>query len=221
MSIHFRDRRDAGLQLAAALAHYRGDPDVIVLALPRGGVPVGYEVAMNLRAPLDVFLVRKLGTPWQPELAMGAIASGGVEVINEDVVRAMRIAPCAIEAAAARERLELERREREYRAGRPALNVRSRTAILVDDGIATGSSMRAAIAALRRSGAARIVVAVPVASPRTCAELESLVDEVVCLHAPQSFEAVGEYYDDFQQTTDAEVREYLAKQGTPDLWEAG
>ena len=182
---------------------------------------MGYEVARNLHAPLDVFLVRKLGTPWQPELAMGAIASGGVQVVNEDVVRAMRIPTWAIEATAARERLELERREREYRDGRPALNVRSRTAILVDDGIATGSTMRAAIAALRLLAAARIVVAVPVASPRTCAELETLVDEVVCLHAPPTFQAVGEYYDDFGQTSDAEVRFYLSKQGAPDLTEAG
>lgn len=182
---------------------------------------MGYEVARNLHAPLDVFLVRKLGTPWQPELAMGAIASGGVQVINEDLVRALRIPLWAIEAAAARERLELERREREYRDGRPALNVRSRTAILVDDGIATGSTMRAAIAALRLLAAARIVVAVPVASPRTCAELETLVDEVVCLQAPPNFQAVGEYYDDFEQTTDAQVRSYLATQGAPDLTEAG
>lgn len=212
MAVRFLDRREAGLQLADALAHYSGDPQAIVLALPRGGVPVGYEVAGKLRVPLDVFVVRKLGTPWQPELAMGAIASGGVEVINEDVVRVLRISPSQVEAAVARETLELERRERQYRGGQEPLAVRGRTAILVDDGIATGSTMRAAIAALRRAEVARIVVAVPVASPRTCAELEEIVDEVVCLHSPASFEAVGEFYHDFSQTTDAEVRAYLVTQ---------
>jgi putative phosphoribosyl transferase len=212
MAVRFLDRREAGLQLAEALAHYSHDSNAIVLALPRGGVPVGYEVARQLHVPLDVFVVRKLGTPWQPELAMGAIASGGIEVINEDVVRALRISPSQVEAAVVRETLELERRERHYRGEREPTAVRDRTAILVDDGIATGSTMRAAIAALRRLGAARIVVAVPVASPRTCAELEEIVDEMVCLHAPASFEAVGAFYYDFSQTTDAEVRACLVTQ---------
>lgn len=211
MAPRFHDRGDAGAQLAAALAHYGVRRDVAVLALPRGGVPVAYEVARALHAPLDVFVVRKLGVPWQEELAMGAIASGGVQVVNEAVVRALGISRGQIEAAAADERIELERREREYRDGREPLPVRDRVVILVDDGIATGSTMRAAIAALRHLDAARIVVAAPVASPRTCEEMESIVDEIVCLHAPDGFEAVGEYYEDFSQTSDEEVRAFLRR----------
>ncbi len=205
----FLDRRDAGRRLAERLEAYRARPDVIVLALPRGGVPVAYEVARALGAPLDVFVVRKLGTPGQEELAMGAIASGGVLVLNEDVVRALRIARYVVEEAEAVERVELERREREFRGGRPPIAVKDRTVILIDDGIATGATVRAAIAALRRLDVARIVVAAPVASPQTCAHLERLVDEMVCLLTPSTFQAVGEYYEDFAQTTDAEVRELV------------
>jgi predicted phosphoribosyltransferase len=207
----FVDRADGGRQLAKALRHHAGRQDTIVLALPRGGVPVGYEVAHRLDLPLDVFLVRKLGVPGREELAMGAIASGDVLVLNPDVVVSLRIPAHVIDAAAARERPELERREREYRDARPALDVRGRTVILVDDGLATGSSMRAAVAAVRRQGAGRIVVAVPVASPEACAEFRLEVDEFVCLLAPEWFAAVGEWYEDFSQTTDEEVRELLAR----------
>lgn len=209
MALLFLDRRDAGRQLAARLMHYRGHPDAIVLALPRGGAPVGFEIARVLELPLDVFLVRKLGAPWQEELAMGAIASGGVRVLNESVVRELRIPPSEIEAVAAREGLELERREHEYRGAQPPLAMSGRTAILVDDGVATGASMRVAIAALRLRGAGIIVAAVPVAAPRTSAELAGQVDEMVCLKTPRGFEAVGEWYQDFAQTSDAEVRNLL------------
>ena len=202
----FLDRRDAGERLARRLNAYRARADVIVLALPRGGVPVAYEVARALSAPLDVFVVRKLGVPGQEELAMGAIASSGVLVLNDEVLRALHIPQFLIDEAETRERIELERREREFRGGRPPISVTDRTVILVDDGIATGATMRAAIAALRRLNAARIVVAVPVAAPYTCADLEPLVEEMVCLVTPSGFQAVGEYYDDFAQTTDAEVR---------------
>jgi putative phosphoribosyl transferase len=207
----FRDRVEAGRVLASHLAHYAGRPDVLVLALPRGGVPVGYEVARALGAPLDVFLVRKLGVPGHEELAMGAIASGGVRVLNEDVVAALDIPQAAIEAAAEREAQELARREREYRDGRPAPNVRGRTVLLVDDGLATGSTMRAAVAALRRLQPAAIVVAVPTAAFETCAELRPLVEEVVCASTPHPFRAVGLWYDDFSQTSDEEVRGLLAR----------
>lgn len=205
----FLDRRDAGRRLAQRLDAYRARPDAIVLALPRGGVPVAYEVARALELPLDVFVVRKLGTPGQEELAMGAIASGGVLVLNDDVVRALRIPRFLIDEAEALERLELERREREFRGGRPPISVKDRTVILIDDGIATGATVRAAIAALRRLDAARIVLATPVASPYTCADLARQVDEVVCLLTPSSFQAVGEYYEDFAQTTDSEVRQLV------------
>jgi putative phosphoribosyl transferase len=191
------------------LRKYAGGRDVIVLALPRGGVPVGAAVAEVLRAPLDVFLVRKLGVPGHEELAMGAIASGGVQVVNRELTRNLGIPDAAIDAVAARERRELARREREYRGDRPAPDVRRRTVILTDDGLATGSTMRAAVAALRQEGAARIVVAVPVASPRACAELGDEADEIVCAETPEEFEAVGQWYEDFKQTTDDEVRELL------------
>lgn len=205
----FRDRRDAGQQLALRLDVYRERQDVVVLALPRGGVPVAHEVSRYLHAPLDVFLVRKLGVPGQEELAMGAIASGGVVVLNDDVVSSLRIPKSAIEAAEAREARELERREREFRGQRPPLSVAARTLILIDDGIATGSTMRAAILALRRLGAAPIVAAAPVGAPATCADLSRIVDDLVCPVTPPEFEAVGEYYENFSQTTDDEVRDLL------------
>lgn len=206
----YADRRDAGRYLAARLGTYANRPDVLVLGLPRGGVPVADEVAAALAAPLDVFLVRKLGVPGQEELAMGAIASGGVRVLVESVIRQLAIPPAVVEAAAEREGRELVRRERDYRGDRPEPEVAGRTVILVDDGIATGASMRAAIAALRALRPARLVVAVPVAAPETCHELAALVDEVVCALAPERFTAVGLWYEDFSPTTDDEVRTLLA-----------
>jgi predicted phosphoribosyltransferase len=202
----FRDRRDAGRVLAGQLQAYRGRDDVVVLALPRGGVPVAYEVATALGAPLDVFLVRKLGVPGHSELAMGAIASGGAVVLNDDVVRGLRISSEAIEAVADEEGRELQRREEVYRDSRPMPELAGKTAIVVDDGLATGASMRAAIQALRRLRPARIVVAVPAAPASTCQELASEVDDVVCATMPSPFFAVGAAYWDFTQTTDEEVR---------------
>jgi predicted phosphoribosyltransferase len=209
----FHDRHDAGRQLAAALGDYAGRDDLVVLALPRGGVPVAYEVAQALGAPLDVFLVRKLGVPGREELAMGAIASGGVRVLNDEAVRILHIGPDVIDAVTREELLELERRERAYRDDRPAPEVRGKTVLLIDDGLATGSSMRAAVLALRRRHPARVVVAVPVGAPDTCAELKRVADDCVCARAPEPFAAVGVWYDDFTQTTDAEVRELLARAG--------
>jgi putative phosphoribosyl transferase len=206
----FRDRADAGRQLLARLEDYRGRPDVLVLGLPRGGIPVAYEVARGLGVPLDVFLVRKLGVPGQEELAMGAIASGDVRVINRGVVDALRIPPDVLDRVAAQESRELQRRRRQYRGDRPEPDVRGRTVILVDDGLATGSTMRAAVAALRQQGPARIVVAVPVAAPSTCEELRREVDQIVCPATPEPFMAVGRFYDDFSQTTDDEVTTLLA-----------
>jgi predicted phosphoribosyltransferase len=205
----FRDRFQAGRRLAAALAPYAGRPNLLVLALPRGGVPVGYEVARALNAPLDVMLVRKLGVPGHEELAMGAIASGGIRVVSEDVVEAFSIPERVIATVAANEEEELERRERAYRDGRSPPEVRGRAVILVDDGLATGSTMRAAAAALRVQHPERLIVAVPVAPPETCASLRTEVDDVVCALAPEPFFAVGNWYDDFSQTTDQEVRELL------------
>jgi predicted phosphoribosyltransferase len=202
----FPNRRDAGRYLASKLAAYADRPNVVVLALPRGGVPVAFEVAQALHAPLDVFLVRKLGVPGHEELAMGAIASWGARVLNDDVVRALRIPRHVIEMVAARERRELDRQERKYRAGRPAPNVVGQTIILVDDGLATGSTMRAAIAALRQREPARIVVAVPVGAPETCAEFQQEADEAICAVSPEPFYAVGAWYQDFSQTTDEEVQ---------------
>jgi predicted phosphoribosyltransferase len=207
----FSDRFDAGRRLAAELLDYADRPDVLVLALPRGGVPVAFEVARALHAPLDVFLVRKLGVPGHRELAMGAIASGGVRVLNEDVVRGLGVPDEVLDAVAARERTELERREWAYRDGRPPPAVRGRTVILVDDGLATGSTMRAAVRALRAQGPARIVVAVPVGAPETCAEFQDEADEAVCARTPDPFYAVGLWYSDFTQTTDEEVRDLLAR----------
>ncbi|HYT92459.1 MAG TPA: phosphoribosyltransferase [Gemmataceae bacterium] len=207
----FRNRTEAGRQLAAKFAAYADRSDVLVLALPRGGVPVAFEVARALHAPLDVFLVRKLGVPGHEELAMGAIASGGVRVLNEDVVRPLRIPGEVIDAVAAEERQELERRERSYRGDRPAPDVRGRPVILVDDGLATGSTMRAAVAALRQQRPARIVVAVPVGAPETCAEFQEEADESICARTPEPFYAVGLWYGDFSQTTDEEVHDLLAR----------
>ena len=212
-AILFRDRADAGRRLAEKLNGYAGRPDVIVLALPRGGLPVAYEVARALRAPLDVFLVRKLGVPGQEELAMGAIATGGVQVVNQDVVRHFNIPRGIMEVAAKKEQKELERREHAYRGGRPASAVDGRTVILVDDGLATGSTMRAAAEALRRLGPARVVVAVPVAAPQACDEFRAEVDEIVCAATPEPFGAVGLWYEDFSQTTDEEVRDLLKRAG--------
>jgi putative phosphoribosyl transferase len=205
----FRDRFHAGRRLAVALAPYAGRPNLLVLALPRGGVPVGYEVARALNAPLDVMLVRKLGVPGHEELAMGAIASGGIRVLSEDVVSAFGIPERVIAIVAANEEEELQRRERSYRDGRAPPEVRGRTVILVDDGLATGSTMRAAAAALKAQHPERLVVAVPVAPPETCASLQSEVDDVVCARSPEPFFAVGNWYDDFSQITDEEVRELL------------
>lgn len=207
----FADRREAGRVLARALARYRSDPTVLVLGLPRGGVPVAYEVAAALGKPLDVFLVRKLGAPGHEELAMGAIATGNVIVMNDDVIRMLDPAPDVIRAVAARERDELERRERAYRGDKPPPDVRGRTIVLVDDGLATGSSMRAAIQALRSLDPGRVIVAVPTAPAETCRELEAVVDEVVCLSTPQPFFAVGQAYSDFSQTSDDEVRALLSR----------
>ncbi len=207
----FRDRSDAGRSLAARLEQYRGDETAIVLALPRGGVPVGYEVARELGLPLDVFLVRKLGTPGREELAMGAIASGGVRVLNEDVVGVWGIPEEEIDAATKREQQELERRAALYRSGLEDLALEGRTVILVDDGLATGSTMRAAVAAVHQHNPARIVVGVPTGAASTCAELESGADEVVCLQTPEPFQAVGLWYEDFAQTSDEEIETLLAR----------
>jgi putative phosphoribosyl transferase len=206
----FPNRTEAGRQLAEKLDKYAGRDDVIVLGLPRGGVPVAYEVAKRLRAPLDVFIVRKLGVPGFEELAAGAIASGGVRVLNQDVMRAIPYADEAIEAVTGRETAELERREQIYREGRPPPELRDRIVILVDDGLATGATMRAAVKALRQCGAARIVVAVPVGPPDTCRELGDEADEAICLSTPPFFQAVGQYYEDFSQTNDEDVRELLS-----------
>lgn len=205
----FRDRQDAGVQLAAELAAYANDPSVIVLGLPRGGVPVAYQVARALHASLDVFVVRKLGVPGHRELAMGAIASGDVSVLNPDVIESLQISPAIIEAVAAYEQKELERQRRLYSGAAPFPNLAGRTVIIVDDGLATGSTMRAAVRALRQSGPARIVVAVPVGAAETCRSLRADADEVVCAITPQDFHAVSLWYEEFDQTSDEEVRALL------------
>jgi putative phosphoribosyl transferase len=204
----YRDREQAGRALARALEQLRGS-DVVVLALPRGGVPVGAEVARELRALLDVFVVRKLGVPGHEELAMGAIASGGVVVLNQDVVDGLRLGREDVERVVARERAELRRRERAYRDERPPVEIKGRTAVLVDDGLATGSTMVAAVEALRRRAPGHLVVAAPVGSPRACRALRARADEVVCLLAPERFRSVGEFYADFRQLSDADVRRVL------------
>ena len=207
----YRDRSDAGRVLATQLTAYANRSDVLVLALPRGGVPVAYEVVKALHAPLDVFIVRKLGVPGHEELAMGAIATGGVCVLNEDVVQMLHIPDRVIEAVIAKEQQELERREHLYRDDRPPPDVRDCTIILIDDGLATGATMRAAIKALRQQHPARLVVAVPVAAPPTCEELGAQVDEIICAKTPEPFYGVGYWYEDFSQTTDEEVHALLAQ----------
>jgi putative phosphoribosyl transferase len=211
MPPYFRDRREAGRLLAEKLRIYVSYPNVIVLALPRGGVPVGYEVARALGVPLDIFLVRKLGVPGYAELAMGAVASGDVRVLNDDVVQGLRIPEYVIDAVAAWERKELTRREGVYRGDRPEPDVKGSTIILVDDGLATGSTMLAAIQALRQQQPARIVMAAPTATPETCQEMRARADDVVCAITPEPFYSVGLWYEDFSQTTDEEVRELLAR----------
>src|SRR5690349_18933813 len=209
--MQFKDRADAGRQLATKLSKYAGRHDVIILALPRGGVPVAAEVARALNAPFDVFLVRKLGVPGHSELAMGAIAEGGVEVLSDHLIRDLGIPDAAVQQVATRERLELDRRDVLYRQGRDRPQVRGRTAIVVDDGLATGASMQAAVLALRRLEPARIVVAVPVGAMETCERLRHDADEVVCAATPEPFQAVGLWYQRFDQTTDDEVRQLLAR----------
>jgi putative phosphoribosyl transferase len=210
----YKDRTAAGQRLAAELAIYANRPDVLILALPRGGVPVAFEVASSLKAPLDVFLVRKLGVPGQEELAMGAIASGGMRVLNEEIVRSLSLSQTAIDQVAEQEQQELERRERLYRDDRPAPDLHERIVILVDDGLATGATMRAAVRALRQQQPARLVVGVPVSSPETCHEFKSEVDDIVCAEIPRPFYSVGLWYDNFSQTTDEEVRDLLKRAAT-------
>jgi predicted phosphoribosyltransferase len=209
MNARFRNRSDAGRILAGKLSQYADHPDAMVLALPRGGVPVGYEISRALNIPLDVLIVRKLGVPGNEELAMGAIASGGIRILNRNVVESLRIPPDAIEAVEKREFLELMRREAAYRGNRPSLDIQGRILILVDDGMATGSTMRVAISALRQQKAKRIIVAVPVAPPTVRWEMEKLVDEFVALSTPEDFYGVGQWYDDFTQTSDDTVYEML------------
>lgn len=208
---YFRDRSEAGKLLASRLTQYKGRSDVSILALPRGGVPVAFEIAIALRAPLDVFVVRKLGVPGYEELAMGAVASGGVRLLQPDVVAAFNISPPMIEASTERELQELKRREELYRGSRSAPAVADQTVILLDDGLATGSTMRVAAGALKQQKPAYTVVAVPVAAPETCEELKAEVDEVICAETPRAFSAVGQFYEDLSEVTDEEVRELLAR----------
>jgi putative phosphoribosyl transferase len=207
----FRDRSEAGQQLSQALARYANRDDVIVLALPRGGVPVAYEVAEALRAPLDVFLVRKLGAPGHPEFAIGAIAAGGVQVLSKDVISSLGIPPEMVEQIAARERVELERRDKAYHGDRPKPPLRGTTVIVIDDGLATGSTMEAAVVALGEFHPAKIIVASPVGAADSCLRLRALADEVVCLKTPEPFRAVGLWYRAFDQTTDEEVIDLLRR----------
>lgn len=211
MLTRFRDRTDAGRRLARKLSSFVNESDVIVLALPRGGVPVGFEVARELHAPLDVFVVRKLGLPWHEELAMGALASGGVRVLDEDLIRVAGVTEADLETVTAIEQAELERRERQYRGVRAFPDLTGKTVILVDDGLATGSTMRAAVAALRVEGPSRIIVAVPVSAPETCDAFRDIADDIVCAETPEPFQAVGLWYEDFSQTTDEEVHELIER----------
>jgi putative phosphoribosyl transferase len=211
MAERFRNRTDAGRRLAGELADYAGREDVIVLGLPRGGLPVAYEIAVALDAPLDVFVVRKLGLPGHEEFGIGAIASGGVRVVDESVLRAYGVDRDTLDRITDRERRELERREHLYRDDRGFPSVQNRTVILVDDGLATGSTMRAAVAALRAEGPRAIVIAVPVGAPETCSAMKRIADDVVCLEAPEPFYAVGLWYEDFEQTTDEEVHDILER----------
>jgi predicted phosphoribosyltransferase len=207
----FLDRRDAGRRVAARVMDYANDPNVIVLALPRGGVPVAYEVAFALNAPLDVFVVRKLGVPGEEELAMGAIAGGGVEVLNEELIAYMEVDEEAVRAVIDKERAELERREKIYRGKQPSIEVKGKSVIVVDDGLATGSTMTAAIAALRQMGPEKIIVAVPTAAPSVCAQMREIADECICATMPVPFRAVGMWYEDFSQTSDDEVHDLLER----------
>lgn len=209
MSWGFADRKDAGKQLGAYLLTLRDWPNTVVLGLPRGGVPVAAEVARAIRAPLDVFLVRKLGVPFHPEVAIGAIASGGAEWLNRELLAQLRLTPLEIDRVRQQERLELGRRETAYRAGRPPLQLSGKTVLLVDDGLATGATMQAALQAVGAMGAAEVMVAVPVASAETCQELQTLADGVICLQTPPDFRAVGQFYQSFPQTSDAEVMDAL------------
>ncbi len=211
LHLPFRDRAEAGRLLGAQLAGRDFPKDSIVLALPRGGVPVAFEVARTLGLPLDVIVVRKLGVPWQPELAMGAIASGGLRVLDEELIRQEEISPEQVEAIAVQEEQEAERRERLYRASRPPLELRDRTIILVDDGLATGSTMLAAVKCVKSLHPSAVIVAVPVASRQACAYMRHVADECVSLAVPEPFRAVGEWYEDFRQTSDAEVRDLLSR----------
>jgi predicted phosphoribosyltransferase len=207
----FRNRSEAGRRLAASLRAYANRDDVVVLALPRGGVPVAFEIANALNSPLDVFVVRKVGLPWHEELAIGALASGGVRLLNEELIDAYRVDRRDVDRVMRREQAELERREKLYRNNRPFPDLRNKTVILVDDGLATGSTMRVAVEALRKESPARIVVAVPVAAPETCDAFRDIADEIVCSVTPEPFYAVGLWYDDFSQTTDEEVHDLLAR----------
>jgi putative phosphoribosyl transferase len=211
----FTDRREAGRILAARLEAYRGRRDVVVLALPRGGVPVAFEVAEALDAPLDVFVVRKLGMPGQPEFAIGAIASGGVRVLNDAAIRRYRVTQNHIDTVAREELAELQRRELDYRQGRSLIDLHRRAVILIDDGLATGSSMRAAVQAVRAHQPARVIVAVPVGASSICQALAAITDETVCARTPEPFSAVGLWYRDFSQTTDEEVRALLQQHASP------
>jgi len=208
--VYFLDRTDAGQVLARGLQQYKNQPDVLILGLPRGGVPVAYEVARELNAPLDVFIVRKLGVPGHEELGMGAIATGGVRILHEGILRELGISEQTIDAVSERERAELERRERLYRSDRPAPTIKGRTVVIIDDGSATGSTMKAAIQAVRQQDPRRLIVAVPTAPSETCEQLKESADEVVCALTPEPFVAVGSSYADFSQTTDEEVRELIA-----------
>jgi putative phosphoribosyl transferase len=210
-AMRFRDRTEAGKVLARDLSRYANRSEVLVLALPRGGVPVGFEVAKYLKAPLDIFLVRKLGVPGHEELALGALATGNTRILNRDVVQDLRIPESVIDEITETERRELARREQLYRGDRPPPDVRGKTVILVDDGLATGATMYAAVTALRQQQPARIVVAVPAAAQATCDEFREVVDEIVCAVTPEPFYAVGASYEDFSQTTDNEVRKLLEK----------
>ena len=208
--MRYVNRREAGAVLAGRLRDFAGRADVVVLGLPRGGIPVAFEVANALQAPLDVFVVRKLGLPGHPELAMGAIASGGVRVLNDDLLQQLHVPTSAIDAVARAEQAELERRERAYRGARPPIPLEGRVVILVDDGLATGSTMRAAVLAIRRVLPSQIVVAVPVGARETCSAMNEVADDVVCAHMPEPFTAVGLWYENFEQTTDEEVRRLLS-----------
>lgn len=207
--IRFSDRKDAGRKLAQKLGHYADRPDVLVLALPRGGVPVAFEVSRLLNAPMDVFIVRKLGLPGREELAIGAIATGGIRVLNDDVIRLLNVPEEVIRFVAKRELQELQRREQIYRGNRPPPDVRDKIVILIDDGLATGASMRAAVKGLRAQHPARIVVAVPAAAAEVCEAFRHEVDEIVCAMTPEPFQGVGRWYEDFRQMTDDEVRSLL------------